>query len=320
VGLPEPFVVNISSVYAFKACPLRWYYGWVLNRVPRGGTTPMEFGKLLHLIFESHLGERQWTMDQAIGYWSEKWVQHAEETYGGVDSIEYKDALAAVEELDSFAEPLGQWKDKYPVGESIAVEKPFELPHPLDPSILVRGRPDREALIWGRLCHIQNRSLDGNINSETYAELMKNNYHELIYAWARSVLYSLQYPQGGTLLNLLKKVKYRDKRKKDPAGNPRGKIIRDLSALMSQWMVPMSDRLIERALIDLKWDADQMRRIIFDAKNGKLPSSNRKMDGGFFGNKIDPYFYVITGKRDLMDNTYFKDRENTYERTEANKN
>jgi hypothetical protein len=45
---------------------------------------------------------------------------------------------------------------------------------------------------------------------------------------------------------------------------------------------------------------------------GKLPPPNEKLNGGFSGNSLDPYFRVLIGEIDLADDHWFKDREDTY--------
>jgi hypothetical protein len=43
-----------------------------------------------------------------------------------------------------------------------------------------------------------------------------------------------------------------------------------------------------------------------------MPLPNEKLNGGWIGNTIDPYFRVLQGEIDLKDDRWFKDREDTY--------
>lgn len=319
---PSPLYVNISGVKRFKECRARWLIEWHLNRVPIEGALPLNLGKLVHEVFDCYLTPAvipiqggtipvRHTMQGAIQQTVGKWVDAATTNLAAqrISQREYEDMIAAKEAFDDLWEPLQHWKDQFPIERTLEVEAPFEYPHPSDPSIIIRGRPDRVAVVFGRRVHIQNRTLAAGINFGLYTELAKRDYHELIYAWAMQQKYP-DLSGGGTLMNLIRKLKYRAKPTKN---NPEGKILHDLSEIFGQYMVPMKDEQVELALADLLWDAHEMRRTIEEFETtGRFPAPNRKLDGGPYGNRIDPYFNVFMGKVSVHDNTFFKNREDMY--------
>jgi hypothetical protein len=214
----------------------------------------------------------------------------------------------AIEELAKYEEVMGLWKDKYPVGPSVEVEAAFEYPHPDDSSILLVGRPDRVAPLWGRLMHWQNRGLNASLNFGTYMELAKRHLHEGLYAWAMRKKYP-DVPYGGTGFNLMRKLTYRGKPTK---ACPEGKILHGPDEIFFQDIIPFTEKRCEGILAEIKWYVDEMRRTRIEAQNGRIPYPNEKQNGGYFGNSIDPFFKVLEGEIDLEDNRYFKNREDMY--------
>lgn len=303
------FKLNISSVKRFKECRARWLVEWHLNRVPTEGALPLNLGKLVHLVFETHLAEKMrggtMSMAEAMAVELHNWNASATLLHGK----EQQDMTDAAEAFRTLAEPLSHWVDEFPITRVLEVEEPFEYPHPDDPTVVIRGRPDRMAIVYDRGVHIQNRTLASGINFGLYTELAKRDYHELIYAWAMKQKYpDLKY--GGTLMNLIRKLKYRGVPTK---ACPEGKILHELSEIFGQYMVPMLSAQIDHALRDILWDANEMRRTIQEYEDkGVFPSPNRKLDGGPYGNKIDPYFGVFMGKVSVDDPEYFKPREEMY--------
>jgi len=305
------FPVNISSVKRFHQCRTRWLIEWHLNRVPREGALPLNLGKLVHVAFEKYLLQEEPSMEKALRATVSEWIDTltAQKAAGMLTDQEFEEGIEAKEALDDLWEPLTLWRDQYPVGQVLEVEEPFELPHPDDPTVLVRGRPDRMALVFGKLVHIQNRTLAPGINFGMYTERAKRDYHELIYAWAMKQKYP-QYQYGGTLMNLIRKLKYRAK----PTKNcPEGKILHSTDEIFGQFMVPMMDHQIGLAMTNLLYDANEMRRVVQQYEEAKIiPSPNRQLDGGPYGNKIDPYFNVFMGKYSVYDDTFFKEKEDLY--------
>ena len=305
------FTVNISSVKRFHACRARWLIEWHLNRVPREGALPLNLGKLVHVAFEKYLKGEVASMYFALTSTQKEWLDELaiRVQNGEINEAEAQEGLDASEALDSLIEPLTAWKDQYPIGEPLEVEQPFEFPHPDDPNVIIRGRPDRMAPVFGKLAHIQNRTLAAGVNFGLYSELAKRDYHELVYAWAMQKKYP-DWKYAGTLMNLIRKLKFRAK----PTKNcPEGKILHTLDEIFTQVMVPMLDNQISLAMSDLLKDAHEMQRVIHEwDKFHVLPSPNRKLDGGPYGNHIDPYFNVFTGKTSIYDDKFFKPREDMY--------
>lgn len=306
--MQEPFIVNISSVHRFQQCRLRWYFEWVLNRVPRENEQALTFGKMLHEIFERHFISAL-TMQEATDIVRKEYQSKIDPAFEAQNEKAVLSITDALDQLSAVEEALVQWHDVFIPEQTLAIEQPFEFPHPADPTIIVRGRPDREWVMQGKLFHVQNRSLAPSKNIGLYLELAKRDYHEHIYKWAMTQKYP-DIPWGGVVMNILRKLKYRGvPTKKDPEG----KILHEVDEILYQGIVTLSDQQTELALSDLLYDAKEMRRTIYEAKTtGKLPSPNRRLDAGPFGNKMDPWFPVFTGQVSVNDDAFFKDREDMY--------
>jgi hypothetical protein len=304
--MSEAFLVNISSVQDFMQCRYRWVRKWVDNRVPRDSGRALTFGKLLHLVFEEHLANGM-PMEQAIDVHSSAYREAV--TALADDDPERRTALEAVDDLAAYREPLSMWQDHYPVMPAFEVEQAFEVPHPLDPSIILRGRPDRVAPMWGKLFHVQNRSLGQGVNFGLYCELAKRHLHEHVYAYALQQKYP-SIPYGGTLMNLLRKLKYRGvPTKKDPEG----KVLHGVNELLWQGIVEINPARTTEMLRNVLYWATEMRKTEHDYRaHGVIPPPNEKLNGGPFGNSMDPYFRVLEGEIALDDDAYFKNREDMY--------
>jgi len=279
--------VNVSSIHDFLRCRKRWLFRWYLNRVPRETAPALEFGILLHEVFEEYFtnGGR---MDAAL-------AQHM----GSEGS-----RLPAQQDLAYYAPVLLHWEEQYPVEATMEVERPFEFPIPGAPGALLIGRPDRVVKVWGRLYHMQNRGLDEKKNLALYTELGMRNMHELTYAWALKQKYP-QEEYGGTIYNLLRKVSLKNRQGKDKYQPPYREVL-------GQKMVPMLTPRIEQAMDKVRYFAAEMERTVGLYEAGAPIGDSDLMDGGFYGNSKDPYFDVLLGKKSLNDNRYFVDRRDPY--------
>lgn len=304
--MSEPFYLNVSSIQDFSQCRWRWVARWVCNREPRGPARALSFGKLLHEIFEDHLGDGL-PMETAIAQQRTRLVELL--VGGRLEPLEERVAAEALMDLDTYREVLCMWRDNYPIEPALEVEQPFEIPHPLDASIIIRGRPDRVAPLWGRLYHIQNRGLAATTNFALYCELAKRHLHEHVYAYAITQKYP-DTPYGGTVMNLLRKLKYRGKPTKV---HPEGKILHTPQELMWQGMVEIKPERTKEMMLNVYYWATEMQRVKAAYENvGIWPAPNERMNAGYFGNTIDPYFRVLEGEVSLDDDTLFQTREDTY--------
>lgn len=300
------YLANISSVNDFMQCRFRWVCKWVLNRVPIADGAALTQGKLLHSIFEMHLKDNH-TMEQAIHHHLyEAKTQLAAMPLGAAGRYQLEKAITGIEDL---AEALVQWQDQYewevPILE---VEEPFEIAHPLDPHFRIKGRPDRRAVRDGMQWHIQNRGLARGMNFGTYMELATRHYHEHIYAVAGAEKYP-NIPVGGTFMNLVRKLKYRTNVGK------KNEAVKTLPEMFFQhpMVIDLKSDLHRHVMLSLLGHLKEMERIEREYnEEGAMPAPNEKMNGGFNGSTIDPYFRVLTGKADLFDDTLFKVREDTY--------
>ena len=283
--------VNVSSIHDFIRCRKRWLFRWYLNRVPRETQPALEFGKLLHRVFESYFTDPERNMATAIA---------------GHMSTEPGQSLSlAQRDLEYYAPVLLHWKDQYPITRTLEVEQPFEYEIPEMPGMNVVGRPDRVVEIWGRLYHMQNRGLDEKKNLALYTELGMRNMHELVYAWALKHKYpDMDY--GGTVYNLLRKVALKNRQRQDKFKPP-------YTEVLGQKMVPMLGVRIDNAMRNVSYYAAEMERTVGLYEAGAHIGDSDLMDSGFYGNSRDPYFEVLLGKRSIWDNRYFTNREDLYE-------
>lgn len=310
----EPYTVNVSSINDFMQCRFRWLCKWVENRVPAEDARALRFGKMLHKLYEYHLGGMNLSMREAVAKVRNEWEVAKEKTTP--DTPDWQLVRDALDDLAQMEEPLLLWKDRYPFDVPVLeVEQPFEYPLPYDPSIILRGRPDRVGVYMGRLYHVQNRSLASGVNFPLYLELSKRSYHEHLYAAALAQKYP-QWTYGGTFFNLYRKLKYRKKATKpQEARGELGDILHEVSEIF--WQHPMG--------IDLdgqvhKHVMESIYHHVLDMKDteaaykthGYIPPPNEKLNGGPYGNMIDPYYRVLTGEIQLSDDRYFKNREDTY--------
>lgn len=303
--MAEPRYVNISEVQDFYQCRFRWLMKWVENRVPRAEGPALAEGKLLHLIFEDHL-RGLLTMKEATEYRCREWIRLAREAGDPISLTVAQKAVAGIKER---GEALEQWTDHWEWDiPCLEVEEPFEIEFDEMPGIIFRGRPDRWAVHQESLWHIQNRGLAASMNFGVYMELAKRHYHEHLYAEAGAAKYP-QYNVGGTLFNLVRKLKYRTNvGKKNEAVKPLADMF-----FQHPMTINLKSSLHKHVMQSMFAHVREMLRVEREYReDGTIPPANEKMNGGFVGNSIDPYFRVLCGTASIHDPHLFKDREDTY--------
>jgi hypothetical protein len=113
-----------------------------------------------------------------------------------------------------------------------------------------------------------------------------------------------QYKYGGSIYNLLRKLKYR---------NNKGVIINPPEKIFVQRLIMLDPKHIDEAIDDICSVVSEMMKIEEGVMySGCYPPHNRTANAGYFGNSKDPYFDVIYGRASLMDEELFMDREDTY--------
>jgi hypothetical protein len=308
----EPYVVNVSSVQDFAYCPFRWVCKWVENRVPRQEPRAFRFGKLFHKLFEWHQGEGL-SKEEALSAASEQWIAECRDK--DPNSTDWADAI---EDLEAMSEPFLLWQDQYPFEQPVVeVEAPYIFPFPNDPSIYLKIRPDRVGIRVGKLWHVQHKALAAGKNFSVFTQLAQRSYHEHGYAEGLVHKYGLLgVPYGGTHFDLYRKLKYRRKPTlKQIAAGQKGSILNPVETLF--WQHPMTVDLesplhkhvmhcLHQKIVDMRETERRYR------EEGIIPAPNEDRNGGYYGNKPDEYFYVLMGDYQLDNNTYFKDREDTY--------
>lgn len=309
----EQYIVNVSSIQDFMQCRFRWVCKWIENRVPVDDARPLRFGKLLHRVYEWHLKDGL-PMHEALVAARTDWGTALSKLTP--DQPGWQVARDALDDLDQMWEPMMLWADRYPFEVRVLeVEEPFEMVHPGNDSIIMRGRPDRVGVYQNRVYHVQNRSLAGGVNFPLYLELSKRAYHEHLYGEYLAHKYDTRR-YGGTFFNLYRKLKYRKKQtKKQEETGQLGDILHPISEIF--WQHPMGIDLkspLHKHVMDsiLKHALD-MREVERRYRTfGEVPAPNEKLNGGPYGNRLDEYYRVLTGEITLDDPTYFKEREDTY--------
>jgi hypothetical protein len=274
-----------------------------MNRVPRNESPALAEGRLLHLIFEDYFKNVR-TMDEAIKFRCKEWLETPTDEHGRIV------AAKAVQGIEDRAEALVQWKDQYTFDETLEVESPFEIEHPLDPTIHLRGRPDYVGIMNGMIWHRQNRGLAPAMNFGTYMELSTRHRHEHMYAVALAQKYAWKgLPYGGTFFNLVRKLKYRTY-----VGRKNEKV-KTLDEMFFQhpMVIDLESALHQHVMQTTLAHIYEMRRVQEEfLRDGTMPPPNESMNGGFNGSTIDPFFRVLTGKVDPYDDIFFKDRDEMY--------
>lgn len=316
----EPYVVNVSSVQDFMYCRFRWLCKWVENRVPRVEPRAFRFGKLFHKLFEWHLSAGL-TKEEAIQRASDEWIREVQQA--DPNSTDWADAI---EDLEAMQEPFLLWGDSYPFEVPvIEVEQQYEFDFPNDPFIRIRMRPDRVGIRNQKLWHVQHKALAAGKSFPIFVELAQRSYHEHIYAEGLNLKYDLDNPMftkypgvtyGGTHFDLYRKLKYRRKPTlKQIEKGEKGVILNPVETLF--WQHPMTVDLasplhlhvldsLHKHIVDMREVARRYREY------GEIPAPNEGANGGYYGNKPDEYFHVLVGDYGLDNNTYFKNREDTY--------
>ena len=296
--------INVSAINQYARCPYRWWAQYVMDWVPVEEAEPLAFGRLLHEVFELNANGK--SMDNALKIIKTKWTDLALNTN---DSFENMFRTKAVLKLHELWEALEQWEDHYewevPVLEA---ECPFELDYNDDLTFV--GTPDRVGVMDGRIWHIQNRGLNSSTNFGVYIGLARRHYHEHVYAEALSRKYSPR-PYGGTLFNLVRKLKYRTGITKN---KPEG-IVKTLDQMFFQhpMSIDLESPLHKHVMKSVEQWAYKMRQaqVLYEL-TGEIPAPNEGANGGMWGNSPDVYYRVLVGEIELGDPRYFKKREQRY--------
>ena len=299
--------VNVSSIQSFMACRFRWWCEWVMNRTPRNTSPALTGGKIIHEIFEGHFQN-----GEALQTAANMAVTKYKRLLPALTDAELKNAEESIKIITDLDEAWPLWQDKFPFEKMLECEKPFEIVIPwLAKDITWLGRPDYIGVCLGRIWHRQNRGLAAGMNFGTYLALAKRHYHEHLYAeYAAEEYKHLGLRYGGTVWNLVRKLKFRTNVGKK---NEQTKTAEEMffsqaspvnlkSPLHKAVMMAARDHVYEMDRVRREWDQES-----------KIPPPNEKMNGGYGGNALDPYFLVLTGEIKLSDDKWFKDREDMYE-------
>lgn len=287
--------ISVSSIQDFQRCPLRWCFKYLENRVPRYEPTAFTVGKLVHTACEEYFTDGP-NPPESPGHALEEKVNTA--TALLLDERENQ----ALKEVSELIEPLKKWTDFYPIEETLEVEVSHSVPLWHD-TIAFRIKPDRVVRIKDHIYHMQHKTIAAQRDVGTFVEVASHSLHELTYAWVLQSIYP-QYTYGGSIYNLVRKLKYKSAAKATP-----GKILHQPHEFFSQWIVATDPDHIKLAVSDIHTLAKQMQNVADAYWGGDLPPANRREDEDFFSKRTDPYFDVLMGRATLSDDTRFMDRE-----------
>ncbi len=296
--------VNVSSVQSFAQCRFRWWCEYVMNRVPVATAPALDAGRLLHTIFEDHFNGKDIVLAAQDRVRDFRRVL----AVGPVAARPSAEKAAIV--IEDLIEALPLWKDKFEFDEVLEVEQPFEWEDPEMDDVIWIGRPDRNVRKGKRIWHNQNRGLAASMNFGMYCRLAKRHYHEHLYAEAGQYKYASRgLIWGGTVFNLLRKLKFRTNVGK------KNEAVKTANEMFYQQAVAynLKSPLHAAVMMAMRQQVREMLRVIQRWEDhGEIPAPNEKMNGGFSGSMEDPYFKVLIGETKLSDNKVFKDRENPY--------
>jgi len=288
--------ISVSSITDFQNDRLRWVYKWLENRVPRSVPQALITGKIVHKSFENGFNNNTGPS-----------VELAKLLVPFEGSILMDREQKSYDELKGMVEPLSFWKDQFPITRTLEVEEPFE--YPLPNGLIFQGRPDRVVEVFGKVMHVQNKTIGAARDIGQFITLARRNLHELLYGEYLSRKYPTM-PYGGTIYNIIRKLKYRGKTV--TKAEPLGKILNTPESMFMQTVIGLDEKAMEQARADLHSIATDMLETTMKYYHGVTIPSNRSLDGGIYGNHIDPYTLVMMGEASLEDDSLFMDREQTY--------
>lgn len=292
--------ISVSSINDFQRCRARWCLRWLENRVPITVPQALTTGTLVHQAFEEHFSFTGKTLPRPpIGDVLSLLLVKLEKTL-----LTENEQKAYIECL-GLVEPLNLWTDQFPITRTLEVEEPFALPLP-GTTLTFQGRPDRVVLAYGKVWHMQHKTIGASRDLGLFVSLARRNLHELTYATHLAAKYP-DWDYGGTIYNVVRKLKYRSTSKKDD-----GKILHTPEEMFLQTMIPIDSAEQECAWSDVTVLAKEMEQVAANYFSGWFPPATRGMDAGLYSNSIDPYTAVLSGDADIQDNTLFMGREDKY--------
>jgi hypothetical protein len=307
--MDKPYYVNVSSVQDFMVCRFRWWVKWVMNRDSIYGAPALDAGKLLHRIFERHF------KGESLVEASDAECEAFRLLIPSAHPASQNNAMKALMQIIDLREAWPLWTDRFSDAETLEVEGGFEYQDPELPWLIWRGRPDRVIVYTGRIWHMQNRGLAASTNFGTYCRLALRHYHEHLYGKHLAKRYgSKKRKYGGTIFNLVRKLKFRTN---VGQSNEKTKTAAEMfyqqavsyemgSPLHASVMDSMRQHVVAMRETERLWREENV-----------IPAPNEKMNGGFGGNSEDVFFKLLIGEIKLSDNTFFKEREDTYANSEA---
>lgn len=295
--------VNISEINDFANCRFRWWAKWIMGREPLHASVPLAFGSMLHKCFEDVHSTGQ-AFKEVIPVRRVEWHEQAMlET----DSFNREVVLKSIQTLDDLTEALNFWEDKY-VFEvpCLEVEKPHE--YEIMPGVMLRFRPDRVGIMQGSIWHVQHKGLAAGTHFGVFTDLAQRSYHEHAYAEGLALAYP-EYSVGGTLFDLIRKLKYRTN-----VGKSNEKVKTPAEMFMQHPMSVSLDSPVHIHVMEcIRGHIEDMIEVERRYREfGRIPKPNEGANGGFFHNKPDEYFRVLIGEYELDDDRYFRQRIDTY--------
>lgn len=290
---------NISAAKALQRSEAAWYYQYHLGRVPKRQAPALAAGTFAHQFFELlHTGIPN---DRALAR-AQVWLgEHRRGLLveGFAEQVEKLD-----QESDILLELLPHWQDRFEF-TTLQVEQELEAPLPSGSHILY-GTPDRVALWQDKLWHVQNRTLSSSTPMGPYLKAAQLDLHELGYAWLINNSSSCMceewsnYPYGGTLFNIVRKLKLT---------GAKGKPLHHPEECFIQEFLPVNPKLVRTALEELERLGNRMVKILQEEPEpnfqGRICPAHCTL--GKYGNSLCGYFPVCSGQTTIEDDTLYED-------------
>jgi hypothetical protein len=295
--------VNVSAVKQFMQCRFRWWAQFVMNRVPLVTPAALDGGKILHRAFERFEKGTASLADSLAAECAEFRAKIPAEHPSCESTL-----VKAVTTFEDVIEAMHLWEDKFPVTRVLEVEKAHSWVDPELDDVEWLLRPDKVVVIGGRVWHQQRRGLAAQKNFATYVRLQNRSYHEHLYGEVLHLDYP-DYPYGGTVFDLLRKLKYRTNVGKK---NEQVKTAEEMFCQIPM-RVSLKNGLHGSVMASLRQHVEDMQECIRKWElRGIIPAPNEDQNGGYSGSSEDPYFRVLMGETTLDDDTLFKDRQDQY--------
>jgi len=273
---------NISQIIEFEKCPVRWYFRYVMRRVPRSTyeAWPLVLGTHTHKFFER--------------FFSNFLPQHhaanlfLDECLNSNDLQPIDKRVKQAAQAEMMATALRRWKSDYEF-KTLNTEEVLEAP--LGGHTLV-GRLDRRVEYMSSMMHYQIKTMGTSTNLDAFITSRRRNSHELGYAYLIQKNFG-ELPSK-MFLNGIRKTTLNVLNSKP-------------ETVYVQEFIPLSEDQISGFLADTVRTFESMCGYATISNWKEIPQRREADTNPYNGGKLDPYFWVLMGRDDIHDEELFMD-------------